>query len=211
MPDNDLNAPPKRSRGDVAHALAKAAISGIPAVGGSAADLFGLVRAPPIERRRDQWFEKLHERLKEVEQREGLKLEDLFTNEGFVSANLKAARIALSTHEEEKLEALRNAVLNVICDRSPDEETQAFFFQLIEPFTVTHIQVLRLFADGSSFPPQRRRELENRRNLTDPVVLELNARGLVEDPRPFAARNRESDQPLVSHSWTLSPLGRQFL
>jgi hypothetical protein len=69
---------------------------------------------------------------------------------------------------------------------------------------------LRLFGDRSGFPTERRVELENRRSLTDPVVLELNARGLLEDPRPFAARNREGYHPLVVDAWRLSSLGAQF-
>jgi hypothetical protein len=211
MPVDDSDNLPKRSRGDIGYSLAKAAISGLPIAGGSAAELFTLFFAPPIEKRRDEWFERLHERLRMLEQQESVPLADLVNSDAFVSANLKAARIALSTHEELKLAALRNAVVNVASKKSMTEEAEAFFFRLIDEFTATHIQVLQLFGNRSGFPAERRVELENRRSLTDPVVLELNARGLLEDPRPFIARNREGYHALVVDGWELSSLGAEFL
>jgi len=47
--------------------------------------------------------------------------------------------------------------------------------------------------------------------MTDSVVLDLNSRGLLEDPRPYAARMRESQEGLVTVGWSRSPLGREFL
>jgi len=203
---------PQRTTGDYVHTAAKAALSAVPVVGGPAAELFALVLASPLEKRRDAWLQEIYESLKRLEQQvSGFKIEDLSKNEVFVSATIQATQIALRTHQEEKREALRNALLNVIRDKSLEEETQIFFFALIDLFTVTHLEVLRLFADPAKFPAQRRDELRDRRGVTDPVVLDLNSRGLLEDPRPFAARMRESPEGFVSAGWTLSPLGRQFL
>jgi hypothetical protein len=117
----------------------------------------------------------------------------------------------MRTHQEEKLEALRNALLNSIRLKSIDGEKQVFFFGLIDLFTATHIEVLRLFEDPVTFSVLRRQQLGSRRSLTDPIVLDLNLRSLVTDPRPFAARARESSESLVSFGWTLSPLGREFM
>jgi len=48
-------------------------------------------------------------------------------------------------------------VLNVISDKSLDEERQTFFFfSLIDLFTVTHLELLRLSADPAKFPAHRR-------------------------------------------------------
>ena len=43
------------------------------------------------------------------------------------------------------------------------------------------------------------------------MVNDLNVRGLIQDHRPYIARNRESSSALVSLEWTLSDLGRHFL
>jgi len=207
---DDTGKVPERTASDYAHTTAKAALSAIPVVGGPAAELFAL--APPIEKRRDAWLQGLYDDLKRLEvEVEGFKIDDLANNDAFVSAVLQATQIAMRTHQQEKLDALRNALLNVIRLKSLDEETQDFFFGLIDMFTVTHIEVLRLFEDRIGFSPLRRQQLQGRRSLTDPVVLDLNLRSLVEDPRPFAARARESNDALVGLAWTLSPLGKQFM
>ena len=44
-----------------------------------------------------------------------------------VSATIQAIRAAISTHQREKLGALRNAVLNVALSKTADEEKQIFF------------------------------------------------------------------------------------
>jgi hypothetical protein len=49
---------PKRSKADIALTITKAGISGIPVVGGSAAELFSLIIVPPLSKRRDEWIER---------------------------------------------------------------------------------------------------------------------------------------------------------
>lgn len=41
--------------------------------------------------------------------------------------------------------------------------------------------------------------------------MDLLSRGLIRDTRPYAARNRESDDALVINDWDVSSLGKQFL
>jgi len=43
MVDSDQYTPPKSDKGDVAHTLAKAAVSAVPYIGGPAAELFNLL------------------------------------------------------------------------------------------------------------------------------------------------------------------------
>jgi hypothetical protein len=43
------------------------------------------------------------------------------------------------------------------------------------------------------------------------MVIDLNDRGLLVDPRPYVARARESTDSLTLQAWTLSPLGNEFL
>jgi hypothetical protein len=63
MKEKKESALPAKTAGDVLHAIAKGALSGIPIGGGVAAEMFGLVLAPPLSKRRDMWFESLAERL----------------------------------------------------------------------------------------------------------------------------------------------------
>jgi len=81
--------------------------------------------------------------------------------------------------------------------KTADEEKQIFFLSLIETFSATHLEILRLFASPATFPTLRREELRARRALTDPMVNDLNNQGLLVDPRPFVARTRESPESLT--------------
>jgi hypothetical protein len=203
---------PEPTRADIILGAGRAALAAIPFVGGSVTELLALVLAPAVSRRRDTWLKELADALDELERRVGgFKIENLAQHEAFVSATIQAIRAAISTHQREKLEALRNAVLNVALSKTADEEKQMFFLNLIETFSATHLEILGLFANPATFPALRREELRARRALTDPMVNDLNNQGLLIDPRPFVARTRESPESLTIAGWRLSPLGNEFL
>jgi hypothetical protein len=203
---------PEPTDSDVALGAGRAALAAIPFVGGSITEILSLVLAPAVSRRRDTWLKELAEALEELERRvDGFRVDNLAQHEALVSAIIQATRAAISTHQSEKLEALRNAVLNVALSKTADEEKQIFFLNLIEAFSATHLEILRLFANRATFPASRREELRVRRAVTDPMVNDLNNQGLLVDPRPFVARTRESSESLTIGGWTLSPLGNEFL
>lgn len=136
--------PPKESKGDIAHSLAKAGLAAIPLVGGSAVEVFQMVLRAPIEHRRDKWMESVGERIKELEDK-GLDIEELTSNDAFVSAAMHASALAMKTHDKEKLDALRNALMNIAQNQAPEEALQYMFFDWIDSFAPLHIQILRLF------------------------------------------------------------------
>lgn len=212
MLERNLEVPQKEPV-DYVHTAVKTAIASIPRWwAASGAEIFSMVIASPIEKRRDEFLDDLAWVIRETAERvDDLQPEKLAQNEAFVSAVLYAARIAMSTHQREKLEALRNAVLNVALSKTLDEEKHIVFLHLIEIFSVTHFELLRLFANRSAFPITRIQELRERQGLTDPMVIDLNDRGLLVDPRPYVTRTRESTDSLTLQSWTLSSLGNEFL
>ena len=136
--------PPKATKGDVAHAVAKAGLSAIPFVGGPAVELFQHLVQPPLDRRRGEWMNSVGEKLIELENR-GMDIEALAKSEEFISAVMHASHIALRTHQEEKRDALRNAIINVATGQSPDEVLEHMFFDLIDSLSILHIKMLKLF------------------------------------------------------------------
>jgi hypothetical protein len=128
---------------DRAIRLGKAGISAIPVVGGPLVEVLGFLRTP-LERRRDAWSERVGAAIHELQEKVS-KLSDavLSQNEELVSTVLKASMIAISTHQEEKLQALRNAVLNVAAGSAPSADQQAMFLDAVEALTVSHMSVLR--------------------------------------------------------------------
>ena len=96
------------------------------------AELFNAVIAPPLEKRRDEWRESIGERLKQLESDDRISIDDLESNDNFINAVLQASQAAIKTHQLEKLNALRNAVLNTALPNPPDETLQQIFIQLVD-------------------------------------------------------------------------------
>ena len=198
---------PKGTPADVAHAIVKGAISGIPVAGGVAAEFFAFVLAPPLVKRRDEWFESLARRLRELE----LEFDQLGENPAFVTTVMHATQVAVRTNQEEKLSALRNAVGNTALGQTPDDDLRSLFLNFIEEFTSTHLQILKLIQKRTASNLPLLQDLISRREITDQMVLALERNGLLDDQRPYAARGRNTNESLLTFNWTVSNLGEQFL
>jgi len=165
---------------------------------------------PPVAQRRDDWLNDLERRLRDLEGRvEGFCFDDLGKNRQFVSATLQATQAALRTHQAEKLEALQNALLNVALATAPQhDDQQLIFLHLIDRFTPTHLQVLRYFQSRDQATLGRFREQED---LSNQAVRDLHDSGLLDDTRPYIARNRDMPDALVCYNWEVTTLGKHFL
>ena len=142
--------------GDEDHITGQVLLSLIPGLGGAAAKLFTAIITPPIEKRRADWLNSLAAALKDLERQvEGFTTESLTKNEVFISCLMHASLAAQRNHQEEKINALRNAVLNVACGRAPDEDLQLMFLHMIDSFTPWHIRLLAYFNDPLGFTKAR--------------------------------------------------------
>ena len=141
---------------DVAHAGRKALVSMIPVLGGAGSELVGLLSSP-VALRRDAWLEDLERRLRDLESKvTGFRLEDLAQNDQFVSPTLVATQGALKTHQKEKLDAFKNAVLNVALGKDSNSDRQSQFLALVDRFTAAHLTLLRFFQDPAGHFERRR-------------------------------------------------------
>ena len=113
----------------MAQAVVKAAISAVPvAPCWPATELLGLIFGPPIEKRREEWLNTLADAVKEVQNKQAdLTAEKLSQDPAFVSTAMRASELAIRTHQKEKLDALRNAVVNAALPGGPDETMQQIF------------------------------------------------------------------------------------
>src|SRR4030042_1026429 len=126
----------KKTSGDITHAVAKAGISGIPIIGGPAAEIFSLIIVPPLSKRRDRWIESIAEDLKKLEEKvSGFKIEELSENDAFITAVTHSSQVAIRNHHDEKFEALRNAVLNAALPNAPEEDLQLMFLEFVDTLT----------------------------------------------------------------------------
>ncbi|MBZ5668115.1 MAG: hypothetical protein LAO04_00065 [Acidobacteriia bacterium] len=197
---NDKNLqPPKPGGGDIAHTVVKAGLSAIPIVGGPAAELFSALLAPPLAKRRDNWVRSIAEGLEELEEKvSGFTVDSLRENEAFVTAVMHASQAAVRNHHQEKLEALRNAVLNVASGNAPDEDLQLMFLNFIDTLTPWHLRILRFLQGPAAYRAAKGMtstnqavgsparviehtfpELRGQRAFYDQIVSDLFSRGLM--------------------------------
>jgi hypothetical protein len=217
---------PQKSIGDVAHALAKSVISQTPIVGAPAAEIFALVVTPPYERRRDEWIENIGNGLKELaEEVEGFKIEELSQNEAFITTVTHASQVAIRNHQKEKLEALRNAVLNAALPNAPEEDLQLMFLTYIDSLTTWHLAILSYLNDprewgnrhGVTYPEWHMGgvstglehafpELRGKQDTYDVFVKDLHSRGLI---RTDSLHTTVSGGSILAS--LTSTLGKQFI
>ena len=217
---------PKPTKGDAAHKAAKIALSGIPWIGGPIAELFNTVIAPPLAKRRDKWLESIYEGLKTLEEKvKGFKIENLKDNEMFVTTVMHATQVAIRNHQKEKLEALRNAVLNAASPNAPEEDLQLMFLNWVDELTTWHLRILKFFENpkawgekhGITYPDwefgapstvleHSFAELRGHRDFHDQIVKDLYSKGLM---------NIESLHTTMTKQGMFAPritdTGRQFI
>jgi hypothetical protein len=141
--------PPGKSTGrEIVERAAEAALGSIPLAGAALAVTFVAALNWRLEQRREKWFTELAEAIEELGQRiDDFDLETLADNDLFVDAVVTATRTIEHTHQEEKITALRNAVLNSVAPDAPDADTQAIMLNLVDRFTPSHLRLLALWDD----------------------------------------------------------------
>lgn len=199
---------------------AKAVAALVPYFGGSISEVFAAILQPQIQKRRDEWFQSIADDLdKLIEKVQGIELQKVRENEQFTTALLNASQSAIRNHSKEKLDALKNAIVNVAAGSNLEENIQQLFLTWIDTLTPFHLRMLEFFRDpreygekiGKSFPnwsvggPSQVIEhafddvLRNRA-IYDQIIKDLQQRGLIGEFSPhttmsgngmFASRTTE--------------------
>lgn len=199
MTNKQKYEPPQNSVGDHAHTLARAGVGSVPVIGAAAVELFQTVILPPLEKRRQEWMEIVAQGLRELEEKQKCVVDELASNDAFIDTVMSASQAAIRNSQEEKREALENAVLNSALPNPPDESRQQMFVGLVDSLTVWHLRILRFFSDPARvFQSQGKQapqyviagslsqllttaypELKNERGFYDQIGKDLYTRGLL--------------------------------
>ncbi|MBT8499451.1 hypothetical protein DH20_06710 [Pantoea agglomerans] len=180
---------PKETGKDHIHTIVKTALGEVPLAGGALAEIFSTIIESPFQRRKKEWMQNVVDAINELKDK-GFSPDDLRDNEQFISAVFYASHLAMKTHQQEKLDALRNAIINVAEGFEPDEALQQIFLNYIDQFTLLHIKLLRFALErdvpasiymGSLRPVllNMHPELSTKESLVDLVWKELYTGGLV--------------------------------
>ncbi len=137
----DENVFPTSDAKDVLRALVADAISPIP----YANPIFTRIIRSKLEKRQEKFFRRFFEDFQRLEKNfEDFKV-SLEQNETFTSTYVEIVRSVIATHDQEKLDALRNALLNSALPDAPDDIQQKIFVQWINDLTSWHLKILSGF------------------------------------------------------------------
>lgn len=89
------------------------------------------------------WMASVVEALMELNERSADLMSSLRDNDLFITAVLQATQVAVRTHQLQKLEALRNIVLNTARPVTLDEDIALLCIRLVEYLTPTRVVALR--------------------------------------------------------------------
>lgn len=107
----------------------------------------------PMEVRRNNWFNSIGEGLRELQDRlDGFDPNQLGKNEEFVSVVFETTQMAMKTYRAEKLEALRNIVLNAAAGVQIDDVLRGAFLVYVDRFSGLHLKVLKMLSNPSAVP-----------------------------------------------------------
>jgi hypothetical protein len=134
--NSDRLQPPDTSRLEVVLAAAKFALAAVPFVGGSMAEAVGYIGQREIDRRLATFFDEVLRGLEAMQ----VQVADLKAS--FWTTLFHAAEVARRTHQQEKREALKNAVLNAAKPTAPDDDLQHIFLNMVADLTPLHIRLL---------------------------------------------------------------------
>ncbi|MHC4791264.1 MAG: hypothetical protein ACYS8Y_07485 [Planctomycetota bacterium] len=203
MAKSDITEQPERTAGDAVYTLAKAGVAAVAV--GAGKELFSSVITPSLEKRRDKWIESVAGGLKKLEEKvEDFKIENLRENESFVSVVMQASKAAIRNHREEKLEALRNVVLNAARPNAIEENLQLVFLNVVDSLTPSHIKVLKLLYYKT--PQTELADYESKSTFYGNIKSDLENRGLLLSYKALTLA-----QICRSSARCLTDLGEQFI
>lgn len=223
--DKDDIDPPVESTGDKLHRVVRAGLGLLPVGSGTAVELFGSLITPPLERRRQKWMVEVTEALQELESQNSINMHELFEDEEFISTLIEASAAAIRNHEQEKLAALKAAVVNTAAGAAPEFSKREIYLRYVGELTLWHLKILSLFNDPegwmqrhgdavpsvysgartqileSAFP-----QLRGQRSFYDQLWKDLYSRGLLNTDSPHAMMTGTG----LSQPCTTDP-GKEFL
>lgn len=218
------NFPAKDDR-EVGWRAAKAALGSVPGLGAVATEVFELLVNNPVEERRAAWLNRLAEDLDDLCRRmDDVTPERLATDPRFVSLMIEASQRAERTHQSEKLEALRHAVLNAAAGLILDDALTGSFLSYIDRFSPAHLRILTFLNDPSADPDYVSQvanavmgsihtgytraypEVEQPDGVFDRVVRDLGREGLINSESIKSSMSGPSLQEAQT-----TPIGKAFI
>ena len=174
----------------VGEIVVKTATSVIPVGGTLISCVIDEIKSKSMQKRQEEWMNMIEGKISKIK----IDMQTIGENEKFTSAIIKATEVALKTSEKQKREYLANAVINSI-NFSADESVLMIYIELIERYTVWHLQILEHFQcpergigrdneymGGAELPLYRRYpHMRDRKDLVTKIIKDFQNDGLLHD------------------------------
>ena len=128
---------PKKSPEDYIHDLLK---FGLSCASGPGGELFSTAFPSPIVEKQKKWMSELIGKINKVID----DIDCLKNNMVFMSAIITALQTVAKTNKQEKLDALKNALVNIAKGDFPEEDLNTVFFSAIDSFSSWHLLALKI-------------------------------------------------------------------
>ena len=176
--------PSKKASRELVEKVVEGGVSMIPIAGGPAAVAFAYAVGQAHNRRMQSWLASLADAVSDLQTSQGgLNINTLAEDDRFIDAVVSATRAAQATHDEDKLAALRNGVLNTLGPNAPTDDEQLRFFRFVEQLSPAHLRLLHYLHDpGAVF---------DKAGITRPNYISGGRGTLLEDGMPEFHGQRE--------------------
>ena len=206
--------PTEKTKNDHINQGLRSVLAAVPIMGGAAVELFKSVIEDPLTQRQINWLNDIAEALENLE----IDVKNLKDNTAFISTLLHASHIAIRNHQQEKLEALRNAVLNSTELYSLEDSKHEMFLGFVDVFTANHLRVLREIQEYSKTKPRAETtvdglatiairqipHLEKEKDMVSIIITDLCQRELL-------AWNHNSLKIISEGKEQVTKLGKEFM
>lgn len=135
----------------------------------------------------------------------GFRFDKLGENQQFVSATVQATQSALRTHQQDKLNALKAAVVNVARGKEGDADRQQQFLAMVDRFSQAHLSILRFFNAPADYFQAQGKPVPMVPSPSAKPVIKLLAYRVVADAMP--SLREQSKSPIEDR--TMAPF--QFI
>lgn len=135
----------KPTKGDAVHSGIHGTLSSIPLVGGALSTVFSFGVKSPLTARRDNFIISLDDRLKKLEKEGKVSLESLLIDDEFLDIAAQSIPIVIQNSSPEKINALRNAIINTALQIEIDKDSKFLYLNFINELTQTQIKILKIF------------------------------------------------------------------
>ena len=139
----------KPSFTDIIYRSGRAGLSSVPIVGSALSEILGFAVETPLEKRKTKFMLALKKEIDKLNGNGRIDVKQLANNDEFIDVFFQVYDLALKNSQEEKLEALRNAVLNTALGIDVERDEKMMFLSIINDLTPIHLKVLDLWYNSA--------------------------------------------------------------